>query len=294
MNKRAFADVSLLLKHIPLLFLAICCIAPLLLVVNVSFTDIQSIYRTGYSFLPHAISLDAYAYIFADAKQIVHSYLVTILVTAAGTALSLLVMAMIAYPLSRADFRHQRKMTFYVFFTMLFNGGLVPTYIVVTKYLHLGDSFWALILPYLVIPWYVLLLKTFFTQIPYEIIEASKVDGCSEYRIFFTILLPMTKPALATVGLMVSLRYWNDWWLSLLYINNENLVPLQLLLYRIMANIQELARMAAESGINETIEFPSESARMAMAIIAAGPMLFIFPFFQRYFVQGLTVGAVKG
>lgn len=286
--------VAEVMKHIPLLLLSISCIAPLMLVATISITGIESIYRAGYSFIPRVISLDAYIYIFADAKHILRSYLVTIVVTIVGTFLSLLVMAMIAYPLSRSDYRHQRKMSFYVFFTMLFNGGLVPTYIVVMRYLHLGDSFWVLILPYLVIPWYVLLLKTFFAQIPYEIIEASKVDGCSEYRIFFTILLPMTKPALATVGLMASLRYWNDWWLSLLYINNENLVPMQLLLYRIMANIQELARLAAESGITETIQFPSESARMAMAIIAAGPMLFVFPFFQRYFVQGLTVGAVKG
>ncbi|MEK3720628.1 carbohydrate ABC transporter permease [Paenibacillus sp. FSL H8-0034] len=283
-----------LIPHMFLLLMSIACIFPVVLVVSTSLSNLQNLYTYGYTFIPKQISWDAYSYIFLDSAKIFRAYGISIFVTIVGTCLSVLLLAMIAYPLSRRSYVYNRPLMLFVFFTMLFNGGLVPFYIVVTRYLHLKDSIWALILPYLIVPWFVLLMRTFFQSIPGEIIEAAKVDGCSEYRIFFGIILPLSRPALATIALLSILKYWNDWWLGLLFIDNEQSVPLQLMLYRIMTNIQELARAAAESGIRETIEFPAESARMAIAVIVAGPMLFVFPFFQKYFVTGLTVGAIKG
>jgi putative aldouronate transport system permease protein len=177
---------------------------------------------------------------------------------------------------------------------MLFNGGLVPWYMVITNVLHIKDTLFALIMPYTIVAWYVILLKTFFLGLPSEIIEAAYVDGSSEFNTFIKIVLPMSKPALASVGFLMLLRYWNDWWLSLLFIETSSKQSLQYMLYALMASIEEIARDAQASGMDSDINFPSEAARMAMAVLAAGPMLFIFPFFQKYFVQGLTIGAVKG
>ena len=281
-------------RNLILILVSCACFLPLLLVVSISFSDINAIFKYGYSLIPKDVSLEAYKFIFQDASQIIHSYGVSIFVTFVGGALALILTAMIAYTLSRKNYRYNKQLNFFVFFTMLFNGGLVPWYIITTRYLHLKNTIWVLILPYLISAWFVFLLKGFFSNIPYEIIESAKIDGCSEYQIFWHHILPMSKPALATIGLMCILRYWNDWWLSLLYIDKQNLIPLQYLLQRIMSDIQELANMPSSMGIETALNFPSESARMAMAVIAAGPMLFIFPFFQKYFVKGLTVGSVKG
>ncbi|WP_246218325.1 carbohydrate ABC transporter permease [Litoribacterium kuwaitense] len=185
--------------------------------------------------------------------------------------------------------------TFYIFFTMLFSGGIVPLYILVTQFLHLGDTIWALILPYLVNPFFVLIMKGFMDQVPFEIVESAKIDGAGEWRIFFKLIIPLTTPALATVGLFTSFLYWNDWWLGLLFIDDQDLVPLQLLLYRIMNTIEFLSNNMHSANVSiDMSQFPSLSARMAMAVLVAGPMLFVFPFFQRFFVKGLTVGSIKG
>lgn len=282
------------IRHLILLIIVLSCALPILLVVSISLTDIDTIYEFGYSFIPQKISTTAYQYIFEDLTQILRSYGISMVVTFVGGAVSLILTAMIAYTLSRKDYKYHKVLNFFVFFTMLFNGGLVPFYIVVTRVLHLKNSIIGLILPYLILAWFVLLLRSFFINIPNEIIESARVDGCNEFKIFSSIILPMSKPALATIGLMIILRYWNDWWLSLLFIDEPKLMPLQYLLQRIMNNIQELADRPLSVGTIEVVEFPSESARMAMAVIAAGPMLFIFPFFQKYFVKGLAVGSVKG
>ena len=289
--------VARISSFIPIVFLtliSLACVFPLLLVISISFSDIDSIYNSGYRLFPKKISLDAYTYILSDASVILNAYGVSILITVLGSLLSLVVLCLVAYPLSRRDFKHKNPIMFYVFFTMLFNGGLVPWYIVITKLYHLKDTMWVLILPYVVVPWFLILLRTFFASIPTEIVEAARVEGCNEYRLLFGIVVPISRPALATVGLLAVLRYWNDWWLSLLFINDRKWYPLQLLMQKIMSNIEELARSAAQTGIVEMVEFPSESARMAMAVIAAGPMLFIFLYFQKYFIRGLTVGALKG
>lgn len=287
--------ISLIIISIILTSFALTCIIPIIAVLSISLSDEMDILRHGYRLIPKKISLTAYEYIFRVPKQILRGYFISLSVTGAGTALSLLIIALIAYPLSRRDFKYRNPLAFYIFFTMLFNGGLVPWYILIVRYLHLKDTWWVLVLPYLVLPWFVLLLKTFFQQIPIGIIESAKLDGASELRTFFTIIVPLSKPALAAIGLFILLRYWNDWWLPLLYIESENLVPLQYMLHRMMANIQFLTQQLRTTQMTIDIsKLPNESARMAMCVLAAGPMLFIFPFFQKYFVKGLTVGAIKG
>jgi putative aldouronate transport system permease protein len=264
----------------------------MLLVVSV--TDISEIYTRGFQLIPRKVSLSAYEYLMRDADMILNAYKVTSIVTFLGGLLSLTVIALLAYPLSRSDYRHRRSVSFYVIFTMLFNGGLVPWYMLISRYLDLDNTIWVLILPYLVVPWFVILLRAFFQTVPNEIIEVARIDGASEFRTFLQIVLPTSKPAIATIGLFIILRYWNDWWLSMLFIDDRELIPLQYLLYRILNNITEIQRNAEFFEAGETIDFPKESAQMAMAVVAAGPMLLVFPFFQRYFVRGLTVGAVKG
>ena len=281
--------------HAALIVFAALCIIPLWAVVSISLTAESSISIDGYSLIPKVPSTLAYQYIFKNPGLIGRSYLISIVVTASGTLLALLVISLVAFPLSRPDYRYRRPLTFYVFFTMLFNGGLVPWYILISRYLDLKNTIFVLILPYLVIPWFVLLLRTFFSQIPMSLFESAKIDGAGEFRSFFTILLPLSKPALATIGLFICLHYWNDWWLPLLYIEEEALVPLQYMLARMMSNITFLTTQMTNTFISiDLSDLPNESARMAMCVLAAGPMLFIFPFFQKYFVRGLTAGSLKG
>lgn len=286
---------GLIFVHLILLLFAFLCLIPFLAVVSISLSDEVEIAKNGYSLIPRGFSVSAYRFILKNPITIVKSYGVTIAVCIVGTLLSLLVMSLCAYPLSRRDFRYRNKVSFIIFFTMLFNGGLVPTYIWVSKYLHLGNTFWVLFLPVVVSPWYLLLMRTFFQSIPYEIIESATIDGASETQVYARLILPLSKPALATVGLFTVLGFWNDWFRGLLYIEDQNLVTLQYMLYRMMGNIQELQNAMTSGMVNVDVSsLPNESARMAMCVLAAGPMIFVFPFFQKYFVKGLTVGSVKG
>lgn len=281
--------------HLILLLFAFLCLIPFLAVVSISLSDEVEIAKNGYSLIPRGFSVNAYRFILKNPVTIVKSYGVTIAVCIVGTLLSLLVMSLCAYPLSRQDFRYRNKVSFIIFFTMLFNGGLVPTYIWVSKYLHLGNTFWVLFLPVVVSPWYLLLMRTFFQSIPYEIVESATIDGATEVQVYARLILPLSKPALATVGLFTVLGFWNDWFRGLLYIEDQNLVTLQYMLYRMMGNIQELQNAMTSGMVNVDVSsLPNESARMAMCVLAAGPMIFVFPFFQKYFVKGLTVGSVKG
>lgn len=282
--------------HVIMMLICFLCALPLVLVVSISLTDMDYIYANGYSFFPKEVTGGAYEYIAKNPKELVDAYKTTIFVTAIGTMLGLLLTAMLAYPLSRRDYHLGRTLSFLVFFTLLFNGGLVPWYILISKYLHLKDHLAVLILPYLVYPWYVIMLRTFFRSIPYELVESAQLDGCGEWRIFWKIVLPMSKPALATVGLLIAFRYWNDWYLGMLFITDRQLRPLQYLLYSIMSNLEEFERNFHITAIMGDLSatFPSEPVRMAMAVLGAGPMLLVFPFFQKYFVRGLSVGAVKG
>jgi putative aldouronate transport system permease protein len=278
------------------ILVSVAMVLPFLLVVAISVTDEQTLIRNGYSFLPERFSLEAYKYIFQSPVILLKAYGITMLITVVGTLCSLLITSMTAYTIARRDYRYNRITTFYVFFTMLFSGGLVPFYILITQYLHLKDTIWALILPGLLSPFNIMIMKGFLSKLPHEIIESAKMDGARELRIFFTMVLPLSTPALATLGLFISFAYWNEWFNALLFIDNQNLVPLQLLLIRILNTIEFLtsnSEFTQGQQISLT-QFPSNAARMAMAVLAGGPMLFIFPFFQRYFVRGLTVGSLKG
>lgn len=277
--------------HVLLVGLAALCVVPLLLVLSASVSDEAAIGKYGYTLLPKAFSTLAYRYILSDPTQIVTSYGVTVFVTAVGAAVSLIVSSCLAYALSRRDFAYRGRFSFFIYFTMLFNGGLVPSYMLVTQALGLKNSVWALILPYVVIPWFVLLLRTYFAEIPESLIESAKLEGAGELRILFAVVLPLSLPAMATVGLFIILMYWNDWYLALLFLDDSKKFPLQYLLYNIMQN---LSAIRANPLPGMAVRVPGENTRMAIAVLATGPILFAFPFVQRYFVAGLKVGAIKG
>ncbi|MEK4205591.1 MULTISPECIES: carbohydrate ABC transporter permease [Paenibacillus] len=275
---------------------AFLCVFPFLFVVIISFTDEVALARDGYKLIPAKWSLGAYRYVFESGDMLLRSYGVTIFVTVIGTIISLLFIAFYAYAISRKSFRYRNFFSFFAFFTMLFNGGLVPTYIIVTQFLSLKDTIWALILPLAVNAFYIMILRTFYsTSVPDAIIESGKIDGAGEFRIFLKLVLPLSLPGLATIALFSTLGYWNDWFNALLYIDNPNLVPLQSMLMRIETSMQFILQNSQNSSLSlEALRsMPQDTSRMAMVVLATGPIIFAYPFFQRYFIQGLTVGAVK-
>jgi putative aldouronate transport system permease protein len=279
-------------------FVVVCFLiaVPFLLVIAISVSSEESLYEYGYQFIPKEWSLEAYRIVFEKPDPLIKGYGVTILITVVGTAVSLFMTALMAYPISRRDFRYNRPVTFYVFFTMLFNGGLIPFYILMTQYLHLKNSLAALIIPAVMNPFNIMIMKGFLDKISMEIIESAKIDGAREFRIFFRIILPLSTPVLATLGLFIAFGYWNEWFNALLFIDNDKYIPLQLLLVRILSQAEFLANspMAEVSDKLRFAQFPTLTVRMAMAIVASGPMLLVFPFFQKYFVKGITVGSLKG
>lgn len=278
---------------------SLLCLIPLVLLVMVSFSAETSVVRSGYQFWPEHFSLAAYRFLGKDIGQILHSYGISIIVTVVGTALSMIIIALYAYPISRPNFPQGKVFTFFAFFTMLFSGGLVPWYLVYVQFLDLKDTLWALIMPQLMSAFWVLVMRTFFqTTIPGQVLESAKIDGAGELRIFWQIVLPLSLPVLATVALFQTLAYWNDWFLSLVFITGDHNISVQYLMYKMMANIQYLSTnttaanaIAAAGGM---MNFPSETVRMAMVIVGIGPIVLAYPFFQNYFIKGLTVGAVKG
>jgi putative aldouronate transport system permease protein len=276
----------------------VICLFPLLIVLSASFSDQKEVTLHGYSLIPRKFSLDAYSYLMQNVSQIVHAYGVSILVTILGTAIGLLMTAMYAYTLSRQDFEFRSFFSFFLFFTMIFSGGLVPWYIVFSNWFDIRDSIWALIVPGLLFnAFYVIVVRTFFqSSIHPSIIESASIDGAGEFRIFFRIILPLSTPVLATIALFYTIGYWNDWFNSLVFIQQDQFVSLQYLMYKTMMNMQFLASNAANNGNagSAIAKLPGETARMAMAIIGMGPIVLAYPFFQKYFVKGLTVGAVKG
>ena len=282
--------------HIFFIIVSVIFLVPFLVVLSASFTDERALLENGYRLIPSKFSTLAYEYVFKNPGIIIDSYIVTMFSTIVGTFASVFLMIMASYTISRNNFRFRKGFSFYIFFTMLFSGGLVPSYILTTQYLHLQDTLWVLILSGLINPFYIIMIRTFFKQIPESIFEAAMLDGASEATIFSRIVIPISKPVIATVAFMVSLGRWNDWYTPLLYISKEKLMPLQFLLYKMMANIQFLlmAMKNAPQGNFDITLIPGENLRMAMLIIATGPMLFVFPFFQKYFTKGLAIGAIKG
>ncbi|RED58553.1 carbohydrate ABC transporter permease [Cohnella lupini] len=275
---------------------ALACVFPFLFVTIISFTDEKTLARDGYSLFPKKWSIDAYDYLFKAGDQLLRSYGVTIFVTVVGTVISLIFTSLFAYAISRKGFKYRNFFSFFAFFTMLFNGGLVPTYIVTTKLLGLQNSVWALILPLAVNAFYIMIMRTFFaTMIPDAIIESGKIDGAGEFGIFFRLIIPLALPGLATIALFSTLGYWNDWFNALLYIEDPNLVPLQSMLMRIENSMQFILQNTNNPslGVGVLQSMPQDTSRMAMVVLATGPIVLAYPFFQRYFIQGLTVGAVK-
>ena len=277
--------------------LAICIVIPFLILVGVSFSEEKDVIANGYKLIPEHFSLEAYKFVLKNPAQILQAYKITIIFSAVGTFLAVWVMSLLAYGLSRTDLPGRKYVNIFVFIPMLFGGGLLRTYLLITKYLHIDNTILVYILPSLISVWHVFMIRTFFQGLPDGIIEAAMIDGANQHRIFYSMVLPLSKPVLATVALLTFLGKWNEWFTSMLYINDQKLVSLQYFLQRIMRNIQLLKESSTESSstvITSAIEVPGETARMAMAVLVAGPALFIFPFFQKYFVKGLTVGSVKG
>lgn len=280
--------------NIIMTLLGFICLFPLLLVAAVSITDETSLVQNGYSLFPKDISFSAYEYLLGDIDKIIQAYGVSIFVTVIGCLLSLLVITMYAYPISRNEFKFKKVFSFIVFFILLFNGGLIPVYIVYTKVLGLKDNLIALILFWMMNPFYVMIARTYFrTSIPDSVVEAARIDGAGQFKTFIQIVLPLAKPVLATIVLFQILWYWNDWYAPMLFIQDETLFNLQYLMYRTEKNIQFLITNSNPMVNAGIADLPSQTARMAMAIIAIGPMVAMYPFFQRYFIAGITLGATK-
>ncbi len=284
--------------HIIMILLVLACILPFVLLVMASITDEATLTLYGYSFFPRKISFAAYEYLASSAAKIAKAYGMTIFVTAAGTAGNLFLTITMAYLLSRPDLPGKTFLSFFVFFTMLFNGGMVPSYIIWTGIFSVRDTVWGLLLPNLLLGAYnIILMRTYFTtNVPQEIIEAAEMDSCSEIGILFRVVLPLAKPMLATVGLFAGLAYWNDWINGLYYlVRRTDLYTIQNVLNTMMSNAEFLATNSNVSNLkNANISLPTSGIRMGIAVIAVLPVLIIYPFFQKYFVKGIVVGGVKG
>lgn len=269
-------------------------IMPFLLIIGSSFTTEESIRRTGFTLIPKVFSMQAYDIIFRSPESLVGSYALTIILTAAGVSVGLFAIAMTGYALSRKDFPYRNVISFYIYFTSLFSAGLVPFYLMMVQTYKLRDSYLAVLLPLMLSPWLIILMKNFAKAIPHEVTESGKIDGASDFKIFVNIILPMLTPALATVGLFLAISYWNEWYYSSLFLGSSvKYKPLQYQLYQVVNKIEALRNSYAGSVVHIE-DLPGETLKMATAVLATGPIIFAYPFIQKYFVSGLTVGAVKG
>lgn len=277
---------------------ALVCLVPFIMIVSGSFSSEEAIIQNGFSLLPQDFSLEAYKTVFKDPLVVFKAYGTTICLTIAGTAIGLLLQTMTAYVLSRKDFEWRNKFSFFFYFTTLFSGGLVPYFILITQTLNLRDNYLALLLPLVFSVYNLLIMKSYIMGIPDSLIEAAKIDGCGEFRTLFQVVLPLIKPALATVGLFIALAYWNDWYNAMLYIKTEDKYPLQYFLYQQVNNIEAykklLSNTAASSAAVSALSLPTQSLKMALTIVVTGPIVLAYPLVQKYFVQGITIGAVKG
>ena len=273
---------------------ALSCIFPFIFVIVVSFTTETALMVNGYSLFPREVSLDGYKFLYDFKGQLLNSFGITVFITVVGTLINTTFTSTYAYAISRPNFRYRRFFTKFALLTMLFSAGMIPNYIVMTKLLGLKDTVWALILPMALSPFNIIVMRTFFKRtVPDAIIESARIDGASEFRIFIQIVLPLAVPGIATISLFAALAFWNDWFNALLYINSENLYPLQYLLMKIQSNLDYISQNVGLSGINSGIGLPKESARMAMVVLSTLPIAVSYPFFQKYFVSGLTIGGVK-
>lgn len=286
------------LIHIVMFLFCALCVVPFIFVIIISFTSEESISQIGYSFTPISWSLDSYKYAFEMGYSLWRSYFNSFYITALGTLFSVSVCVLYSYALFRKDFKYRNFFAFFSYFTTLFGGGLVPTYVVTKQLLGLSDSYWAVIIPLLVNPFNFIIMRAFFQScVPEELIGAAAIDGSGEYSTLLRIIVPISKPGIATIALLNALMYWNEWYIPMLYIKEKKFIPLQYLLMQIQRNADYLAKNSAAMGadaIKAASQIPTQSLRMALVVMVVVPIAFAYPFFQRYIVAGLTIGSVKG
>jgi putative aldouronate transport system permease protein len=294
-NKRMTRDelTANILGIIIIGLFALMCVIPFYLIIVASFTDENTLIRSGYPLFPTSFSTQSYQLCLKNPTAIVRAYANTIGVTVVGTLLAVFMATMTGYVLSRQDFPWRNKFSFFFFFTTLFNGGLVPWYILCVRYLHFKNSYIALILPLMFSVWNMIIAKSFMSGIPSAITESAKIDGANDFVIFIKLIMPLSKPLIATLSLFSALAYWNDWYNCMLFISDENKFNLQYYLQRLLGSAEAMRIVAEKSGI-ALPSIPLEGMKMAMTVIATGPIVLLYPFVQKYFVKGLTVGAVKG
>lgn len=278
--------------------IAILCLVPFLMILAGSFSSETAITANGFSLLPQDFSLEAYKTVFKEPIVVLRAYATTFGLTIVGTIIGLLVQTMTAYVLSRKEFEWRNGFSFFFYFTTLFSGGLVPTYILYTRTLKLQDNYLALLLPLVFSVYNLLVMKSYISAIPDSLVDAAKIDGCGEVRTLFQVVLPLIQPALATVGLFIALAYWNDWYNAMLYIKSDTKYPLQYFLYQQVNNIEAYKKLISNNAISSSVvsalSLPTQTLKMALTIVVTGPIILAFPLVQKYFVQGITIGAVKG
>ena len=273
-------------------FLAVLATAPFLILVVNSLSSEHSIINFGYQLWPQEFSTGAYGMVFQNPQKILNVYGITIVVTGVGTALSLLLSSMGAYVMARKEVRYRNTLSFFLYFTQLFNGGLVTYYLLVSRDLHLSNSLWVLILVPMFSVMNILIMRNYMaTSIPEAILESAKIDGMDDIGIFVRIVLPLSAPVLASIGLFTALGYWNDWWTPMMFVQRQELQPLQYTLYQMLASVTYTAQMV---GNMPTVNLPKERLKLAMTVVATGPIILVYPFLQRHFVSGITIGSVKG
>jgi len=294
LNKVSIASETLF--HVIIGAFALACIIPFIFVIIIAFTGADSLRSIGYSFFPNQVTLINFEAAFELGEQLWRSFFNSVVITVFGTFLSLLISIMYAYGLFRKDYPLRKFFMFFMFFTMIFSGGLVPFVIIVRSFLGMADTLWAIIVPLMMAPFHIIILRTFFkTSIPDSLLDAASIDGCGEFRLLFSMVVPLAKPGIATVGLLTAINYWNDWWMALLFIRERTMIPLQFLLMELQRNMEFVRRNIALIGAANMnlADLPTQGLRMALCVIIVLPIAFAYPFFQRYIISGLTIGAVK-
>lgn len=277
--------------YVILIFVTIVSLLPFIMIITGSVSDSAEIMKKGYSILPRGFSLDGYKSIFLFPKQIAKAYGISIFITAVGTLLGLVIMTLCGYAISRKEMKYRNVIAFIIYFTTLFSGGLVPWYMVISK-LGLKNTVWALVIPACCSSFYILLIRNFMKELPDALMESAKLDGAGDLTTLIRIVVPLSTPILATVALFLALAYWNDWYLASLFVTDADMWPLQYRLYNILNAASKIAQAGAENFTNKIL--PTETQKLANAVVATGPIIFLYPFLQKYFVQGITIGAVKG
>ena len=274
--------------------IAIACLYPLVMVLSVSLSDNAVVTKAGYSVIPQAFTLDTYRYLFTrSGERIARAYILTIAITVIGTLGAMIITSMISFALSIKSLKYRNLISFICNFTIIFSAGLIPWFIVCNNYYHLRDTYLALVLPSMFSVWSMFLLRTYFGSVPVSLYESAKLDGASWYQIWWKIALPLNKTAMLTVGMIYALGYWNEWWNSLMFIDDHRKYPLQYILYNVMSNVKAISSGKVPPGAAANIKLPSETMKMAVTIITIGPIIFLYPFVQKYFVDGIMTGAVK-